>query len=167
MKKHKYTKKVINSSNYVNLETGELLSDESPNITSVNRIDGDKMLVSYDRYVTIDYDALQYLTDNMGKTDNIHLTSMIGMLKDSSNMLFQRNGELHDSDTLAKQFNYAKSAFYKFVSTQMKAGILYELKGNFNGLVGKRYILNPFLARVRKQIDIKSLNYFAKFNKFY
>jgi len=47
----------------------------------------------------------------------------------------------------------------------MKAGVIYQIKGNIAGEVRVIYMMNPFLARKRKTIDKEVFNVFNPFLK--
>jgi hypothetical protein len=45
----------------------------------------------------------------------------------------------------------------------MKLGVLYQIKGNIGGKIRVIYMMNPFVARKRKQLDSKVIDVFKEF----
>jgi hypothetical protein len=64
-----YTKRKIDSSNYVNTITGEILFSEFPHTTSINVKDANLIIVDYDEFITIDSKAFRYILTIFNQAD--------------------------------------------------------------------------------------------------
>lgn len=73
-------KQKINSDNYVNIHTGELLSSEITNITSVNKQNEDLVIISSDNYIIIDSKALDYIQREFSKVETGRILQMADMV---------------------------------------------------------------------------------------
>ena len=145
------TKKKINTSHYVNVETGELLSDEEPNITTFNNDNKDFIIMDYERYTVIDHKVIKFLNEILPPQELGRILSMTTLLEQRTNILMDKQ-EPHTDKTLCKVVDYTTNKYRDFMNKMYKASIVYKLKGYWNGKERTLFILNPHLARVSKTI---------------
>lgn len=161
--KHVYNKKKVDTSKYVNIETGQPLSDEMPNITSMNIKNNDKGLVDYKSYIMINDEAMEVLKIVLSDTDFAKLIHMSRMVQGDWNILTTKDMMPHDRNTLAVDLNIAPQNVSKLITKFVKKGILYQLKGYYNNSPTNCIILNPYIARKRKTFAVKCLHIFQQF----
>lgn len=69
MIKNAYTKKKIDFSKYVNIETGETLDSEVPGISSINAQSNQLQIVSSEEYMIVDKKAMDYIRTYFNRTE--------------------------------------------------------------------------------------------------
>jgi len=146
----KTVKKKIDSTKYVNKDTGELLSDEVPGINSV-QVKDDLMVMHSEEYVILDSHALTYIAENFSQVDLGRIMQMTDMTKGEYNILFNGNNP-HSDASLMKVLVYSRNKFANFMKRLAKKSIIYYVSGFLNEEPVKYIMLNPHLARKRKTI---------------
>ncbi len=158
------TKSSIDINDYVNAETGEYLTSElgkSGKITQVSE-DSKYVIIQSDDYTVIDCDAMRYLASVLNRSEIGSIVIMNTDLKTPINLVFNNNMP-HTNDTLQKALGYvSKAMFLNLIKKLIKLGILYQIKGNIMGEVRVVYMMNPLLARKRKQLDSKVFEVFKE-----
>lgn len=150
-------KKNIDTSKYVNVETGETLRSENENIVSINE-DTKYVVLDYHKYTVIDQRVMAFLKEILPPQEIGRIYMMSVELEQRSNVIM--NGEEpHTDTTLAESVNYTRSKYSDFMKKMYKASIVYKLQGYWEGRERTLFILNPHLARVSKTIkkDILAL----------
>jgi len=148
--------------NYVNSETGELLSSEmKDNITISLKKGTDQFIINSDEYVTFSSDAMIYLTETLSNVDIARVFKIGNMLKGDCCVVSQANNHPHTSETLAITLDMSRDEFYRMVRRLFKKNVLAYCVCAPSGYVQKIYMLNPYVARKRKTINCE-LSYFFR-----
>ena len=159
--KRKITSTIL-SSNYVNVDTGELLSSEVKNNITISLKKGtDQFIINSDEYVTFSSDAMSYLAKELSNVDIARVFKIGNMLKGDCCVISQTNNHPHTSETLFVILDMTKDEFYKMVRRLFKSNILSYCVCAPSGHVQKIYMLNPYIARKRKTINCE-LSYFFR-----
>jgi hypothetical protein len=155
----------IDLTKYVNEETGELLTSELQRDKMVVTVtkEGDYVVITSDDYVVLDCKTVNYLSDILSRTEMNNILMMATDLKTPLNIVY--NGpQPHSNESLQIFLGYSsKSTFIKLLQKLIKAGVIYQIKGNIRGEVRVIYMMNPFLARKRKTIDKEVFEVFKPF----
>jgi hypothetical protein len=155
----------LDLSKYVNTATGELLTSELRKDKMVVTVteEGNYVVITSDDYVVLDCKTVNYLSEILSRTEMNNVLMMTTDLKTPLNIVY--NGpQPHSNESLQKFLGYSsKSTFIKLLQKLMKAGVIYQIKGNIAGEVRVIYMMNPFLARKRKTIDKEVFNVFNPF----
>lgn len=144
--------KKVNSNNYSNNETGEVLSSELK--------DGSVMTVTYDTgnvelvcddFVSIDSEALSYAIRVLKKEDVSRLVIMSNDLSKDENVVYNKV-EPHDNETLQAALGFlSRSAYMAFIKRVTDLGFIYKLRGRIRNTPGRYvYKMNPYFARKNK-----------------
>lgn len=163
--KHIYKKEKIDTSKYVNIETGESLESEIPNITSVNKINTDMVIISSDEYIIIDSKALKYIRENFSNVEAARILDMSNMVKGCYNVLYKDKQTAHTKESLMETFEYNRNIFAKFLKKLYNKSIIYYIKGYKDNKEITHIMLNPHLARKSKTFSIDCINSFENISK--
>ena len=152
----------IDSSKYVNVDTGEVLSSEfSGRVGSVNLLSNDLVKMKSDSFVITDTRTMDYLRDILSKSDLGYVSLMIPMVYGNWNILYRRDyAGPHTSKTLQSDLDLANTAFYGLMQRLYKQGVLYYITGYNNRRKVKHIMLNPTIGRRTNQIQRECLRYF-------
>lgn len=164
MNKSVFSKSKLDSSKYVNIDTGESLSTEEPGITSINKITPDLKIISSKEYVVIDSQALSYITRQFSTVDLGNILAMADMVRGNYNIVYD-NDIPHTKDTLRKRLDYSVNKFRDLLSRLYKGGVISYLHSYVNGKECKFIILNPYIARKQKTYHVDCLTLFQDFRK--
>lgn len=145
------TKKNIDTSKYVNIETGELLSTEEPHISSFNNDDKDYVIMDYEKYTVVDHKVISFLNEVLPPQELGRIMAISTSLEQRTNVLMT-DKEPHTDKTLSVAVDYTSNKYRDFMNKMYKASIVYKLNGYWNGKERTMFILNPHLARVSKTI---------------
>ena len=173
MKKKKIYKKVTyKAEQYVNIETGEVMSSETQNGMIIKEVETDKELLSSNKYTIIDNDASAYLEASkiLLPTDFYQLWKLMKMPSGIYNALEDKNGKEHNNSSLMLDMNYSRNSFYPFMKRLHEEGIIAYLdiyvKSSGGRKERKKFILlNPYLARRSKVFHTQCLALFEDFRK--
>ncbi len=165
MSKNIYNKKRIDTSKYVNIETGETLHSEIPTLTSVNIKNNDMVIISSHEYMTIDSEALRYIRSEFNNAECARILDMCDMINGPYNLLYNKENKLHTKETLGEELNYTVNKFRDFLSKLYKKSIIYYLSGFKDGKEQIGIMLNPTLARKQKTYNVKCVNSFQNLSK--
>jgi len=158
--KQVFKKTKIDASKYVNIETGQTLQSENPNITSLNSFHKDLVLLDYKEYVVIDSKALAYITKYFSSTELGRITKMADMVEGCFNILHDKEHIPHSDETLMQEIEYTRNKYAEFMKKLYKKGIIYYVTGYKNNKPIKYILLNPHLAKKSKTIHKDCLTYF-------
>lgn len=143
-------RKRIDSSKYVNMETGELLASERPDITSTTQ-STDMVVVSYNEYVVIDSKAVEYIRREFNAAETGRILAMTDMVRGCYNILFnKKTNEPHCKDSLSDDLEYSRNKFADFLKKLFEKSVIYYIKGVKGGRERVWIMLNPTLARKSK-----------------
>jgi len=160
-----YTKRNIDTSNYVNTITGETLFSEFPNTTSINVKDENLAIINSEEYIIIDSKALRYIQTIFSPSDLAKIQRLSDMVKGTYNMLYDKNGMAHIPKTLRASLDYDESEFSRFMNRLHTKSIIHYLYGYKDGRKCKWIMLNPTLARKSKRFHKECLNVFDDLSK--
>lgn len=160
MKKSIFRKQKIDSTKYVNIETGESLSDERGMITSVNIKNDEMVIISSNEYIIIDSKASAYIRRNFNKAEAGRILEMCNMIHGSYNLLCNHMKVPHTKETLMTDLDYTINKFRDFLDKLYKNGIIYYISGYKDGVEKIHIMLNPFLARKQKTFNSDCVNHF-------
>ncbi|MFA5037066.1 MAG: hypothetical protein WC479_07820 [Candidatus Izemoplasmatales bacterium] len=153
----------IDPSKYINLNTGEELQSELNGASLLSTKDTNSYVIKSDDYTIIDSSAINFLKMYLNRSELGSIGIMSADLQTPLNLVFNNNVP-HTNETLQKVLGIASnSTFTLLIKKLMRLGVLYQIKGNIMGSVRVIYMMNPFLARKRKQIDEKVVNIFIEF----
>lgn len=151
--------------NYVNAETGELLSSvlNKDKLTVKVTEKGDYVVMSSDDYVVLDSATVKFLATELSRAEMSNVIMMTTDLKTPLNLVY--NGpQPHSNESLQTFLGYSSQAmFLKLLKKLMNLGVLYQIKGRILGEVRVVYMLNPFIARKRRTIDANVFKVFQPF----
>ena len=157
-------KEKINSSEYININTGELLQSEKPNITSVNKVFSNLKIIDSKEYIVIDSAALRYISQKFSNAELSRVVDMANMVQGQYNLVSQEDKTPHVDKTLSVVIDYnSPNKYKKFMDKLLRAGVIYYLIGYKNNEKVKYIMLNPYLARKSKTFDIQCLEVFSSF----
>jgi len=159
-----YNKSKIDSSKYVNIETGIKLDDEIPDISFVSS-KTDLVIVHSDEYVIIDSKALAYIWTNFSHVDVGRIMKMSDMVSGSYNVLADENDNPHTKETLMIELDYARNKFALFMKKLYDKSVIYYIKGVKNRKEYTHVMLNPTLARKSKTVHKECLALFDDLRK--
>lgn len=164
------TKKVkevleLNPTLYANIETGELLSDQEPGVSIKVTRDSDLVEIHYKEYILINSETLDFITDNkiLGTADIGHLLKLADTVKTEYNALFKGNNTVHSVESLSKLLDMSYDRTRLFLDRLIKKGILYKFSGYRDDQPFKAYLMNPYVARKRKNVKKECVNLFQQF----
>lgn len=151
----------IHPSDYVNTETGELLSSEVNNKVNITiKEDTGLFTISSDEYVTFDSKAMAYICSQLNKSDIARVFKMSDMVKGNCSILYQDNNFPHTTETLSSQLSITEHEFYAVVRRLVKSNILAYTICAPSGFTQKIYMLNPYIARKRKNLNCELKEFF-------
>ena len=145
-----FKKKNLNPCDYVNKHTGELLSDETPNITSVMVKSPDILIIDTLEYLIIDSNALRYLQSILSKTDIEKIVRMADMVDTEYNILCDKMKKPHSTVSLRITLKIDEADFCRFMKRLYNSSVIYYIHGVKDNKRFKHVMLNPFFARKRK-----------------
>jgi hypothetical protein len=160
-----YTKRNIDTSNYVNTLTGETLFSEFPNTTSINIKDENLAIVNSEEYIIIDSNAFRYTQTIFSAADLAKIQRLSDMVKGTYNILYDQNGVAHIPKTLRNSLDYDESEFSRFMNRLHTKSIIHYLYGYKDGRKCKWIMLNPTLARKSKRFHKDCINVFDDLSK--
>lgn len=161
-KKVKINKK-IDPSQYVNVESGEILNSEIKNLEMGISQEIDRVMIHSDDYTIVDSRAMAFLKNHLNRSELGSLSIMSEDLKTPLNIVYNNNIP-HTNESLQTILGIASnSTFNLLIKKMMKFGILYQIKGNIMGRIRVIYMMNPFVARKRKHLDSNLLNVFKEY----
>lgn len=156
----------LSPNQYVNKHTNELLSSEGDdNITITMKKGTNQFIINSDEYVTFSSEAMIYLAKELSNVDIARVFKMGNMLKGDCSVVSQDNNHPHTSDTLAVKLDMSKDEFYKMVKRLFQKNVLSYCVCSPSGYVQKIYMLNPYIARKRKNINCELNMFFRDITK--
>jgi len=153
-------------SDYANIKTGELLSSEvKENIRITIKEGTNQFIINSDEYVTFTSEAMIYLADKLSNVDVARVFKLSNMLKGDCCIISQEDKSPHTSETLSLTLDMSKDEFYKMVKRLFKNNVLAYCVCAPSGFVQKIYMLNPYIARKRKNINCELNTFFRDVTK--
>lgn len=163
--KNIYKKKNINTSDYVNLQTGELLSAEVPNITSVNVKNVDLSIINTLEYIILDSKALRYIQSICTNADMARIHRLSDMVYGVYNILHDDKRKPHTTQSLRVSLDYDASEFSRFMKRLHTKSIIHYIEGYKDNRKCRWIMLNPYLCRKSKRFHNNCLCVFDDLSK--
>tara|TARA_R110001606_G_scaffold143124_3_gene282419 strand:+ start:153 stop:677 length:525 start_codon:yes stop_codon:yes gene_type:complete len=149
---------------YVDQSTGEVLESKGERFVRKEKVD--LITVTSKNFVVLDVEVIQVLAEIVNDADLAKVLKMGLTTTTPLNILTNSNMRFHSNETLQKYLKIkSESMFIKMIKRLMKAGVLYQIKGNIQGSVRVIYMMNPLLSRKRKTFDPKVKEVFKSFDK--
>ena len=140
---------VVDLSDYVHPETGEILEDGVYSKTEKT----DLIEISYNDYSIVSTDAVKLLSKIINDQDLGRIMKMSATTKTELNVLYNHTMP-HSNVSLQSYLEVkSKSTFHIFLNKMIKIGVLYKMKGNIHGAVRVIYMMNPHITRKRRTFD--------------
>lgn len=135
------------------------LSDELPNITSVNIKNNQLIMVDYKAYVMINKDAIALLSTMITESDMGRLLEMADMIATEFNILFTKDDKIHNRDSLAIDlilfFGETRGATnFGEEIIQFKLDVLFD-NSYYNDAIGSRRFVNVKMSDSFKEQIMK------------
>lgn len=164
--KHITTEKIVELNEYIDPETGEVLERKDKQAAVLREKRTDLITIESDHFVVVDVEVIKVLMKVLNDADLAKVLKMGLTTTTPLNILTNTNNHFHTNSTLQDYLSIkSESMFMKLMRRLMKAGILYQLKGNVNGHVRVIYMMNPLLSRKRKTFDPELKKIFRSFDK--
>lgn len=153
MAKKIFNRTKLDSTKYVNTETGETLADEMPNIVSANKVT-DLVLIDFKNYVVISREVMLFLKEILPPQEIGRLYNLSSLIKTNYNVLVNDSKDLpYEDKELAEEILLSRNKYYDFMQKLYKLSIVYKLSGYYNGKPRTMIVLNPYLVRNTKLIN--------------
>jgi len=157
----------IDFSLYVNEETGEILASELNGNALMVSVKEDTELVTMkkpDSFAFINVSTLEKVIKLLNNADLGNLLKLFPLTKTEMNMIYNHTYP-HTNYSLQKYLEIkSNKTFHEFIKRLIKAGVLYQVKGQINGAVRVVYILNPYLSNRRKTFHNSLFDLFSDFS---
>ena len=160
-----YKKKKIITADYVNIHTGESLSTELPNITSVNIKDQNFSIIDTLEYIILDSKALRYIQSICSNADMARIYRLSNMVRGIYNILHDNNEKPHSPQSLRVSLDYDASEFSRFMKRLHTKSIIHYIEGYKDNRKCKWIMLNPYLCRKGKRFHNECLCVFDDLSK--
>ena len=151
--------KKTDKESYVNTETGEMLSDEISS-TIIEKKETNYFIMHYDEYVIIEANAIEYINRNFNDADCGKILKITNMTYGSYNALHIDESTPHNNSTLMIKLNLSRNKFHNLMKRLFDRNIINYMISNKSGQKCQYILLNPSLARKKKQLDKSILCYF-------
>jgi hypothetical protein len=146
-------RKAIDSTKFVNVDTGELLADVvGGEVGSVN-VQTELVEVKFLEFFVTDIHAMEYLSTIFSDVEMGRISTLCRMIgeKNDYNILYSRaTKKPHTKETLMKEMDLHRNTFEPFIKKLVENSVLWILSGFINRKQVIRYVLNPTLARRKK-----------------
>jgi hypothetical protein len=151
---------------YVNTETGELLSSEvNDSVTITLKEKTNQFIINSNEYIVFDSNAIMFLTEHLNSTERGKILAMANMVKGDCCIITQKNNHPHTPETLSVTLDMNLNKFYEFIRKMVKKNILSYCTCAPSGFLQKIYMLNPYIARKRKNINCELNSFFRDITK--
>jgi len=156
----------LHPDNYVNVDTGELLSSEVKEGIDVTLKQGtNQFILNSNNYITFTKEALEYLYRELSNVDVGKITIISNMLRTDCSIICQDNNHPHTPETISIKLDMHIDKWYEFVRKMVKKNILCYCVCAPSGYVQKIYMLNPFIARKRTTFNCELNTFFRDVTK--
>lgn len=154
----------IDPSIYINCETGESLYDEMDGNSELELSKNSNVVtINSNDFTIIDSSAIAFLKQHLNRSELGSIGIMAEDLKTALNLVYNHN-RAHSNESLQKSLGIASnSTFRLLIKKLMSLGVLYQIKGRIGNGIRVMYIMNPFVARKRKQVDKMLVEVFEQF----
>jgi len=160
----KTTTTKIESKDYANIKTGEMLDSEHPGAITARQIDESLVVMNSDEYVILDSRAMAYVQKYFSPTDLGRIMQMSDLTYGEFNILYNGRGP-HTKASLMEYLGYSRNKYADFMKRLEKKSIIYYITGYVEDKRVHHIMFNPNLARKRKTINTECLNWFHDIRK--
>lgn len=160
-------KVAIDSSKFVNIETGESLVDVyGGEVSSVN-IRTEMVKIEYPEFFSMNVKAYDYLSKKFTETEMSRITDMCCMINRTEyNVLYSRiTRKPQTKKTLMAELGVHRNTFDPFIHKLVNNSVLYLLSGIVNRRKVVYYILNPTISCKQQVFPKKRMELFEDFTK--
>lgn len=156
----------LDIANYFNGETGESLASEIVGNGYSVSVKKESELVTLKRpenFSFINLDTLNKLYSILSNSDLGYLLKIFPLTKTEMNII-HNNTIPHSNKTLQRYLEIkSNKTFIELIKRLIRAGVLYQIKGNIKGAVRVVYILNPNVSNRRKTFHSSLIDIFRDF----
>jgi hypothetical protein len=155
------TKGLFDKDQYVNKDTGELLSSEKPEISVYTGKPIELAEVKYKEFVITNNAAMAHIREDLGNSVSGHIISMAMHIQGHSNTVTKDDNKTpHDSESLQKLLKYSRNKYYDFINKLIRKDIVHEVRRMVGGKIVKTIVLNPSVATRTRKVDLSLLEVF-------
>lgn len=158
-------KQILDTSKYVNTETGEQLSYELPDLAYVVK-NTDLVVIDYKSFIVLNRDVMNFLEEVLPFAEIGRIHKLSSSIKSNWNILHNdKTQQPYESAELAEDIQYTRDKFHNFMQKIYKASIVYKLKGYWDGVEKTVFVLNPHLVKNTKTVNKELLTLFEDLSK--
>lgn len=153
-----YKTKKIDASKYINAETGEIMDSEIANISNINVLDKDRIMITSTDFASIDSNAYRYAESVLSYKEMYYLNSMIHEIDTDFNLVY--NSVLRkpcNITDLANKFKTQRNTMARSFKRMQNLKILTITKIENNQAI----MINPTLARKQKVLKASTMKLFT------
>jgi len=144
------TRKELDKEQYVNIDTGELLSSEHPESKLKLHKDTGLVDMNYNSFGLINKEAMVVIRKHYARPEVDRISEMAFMVNDCTNILKQEDNVPHSTSTLMETMGYNRNTFYLFIRKLIHHDIVHITLRSINNRFVKTIVLNPHIARRSK-----------------
>lgn len=153
MYKKAHKKIRVNTEEFSRNSTGEIMNSEIPNITSVNIVDENHIIIDSKEYIILDKVALDYLELTLPEKDMVYVYKLINMCGGKHNFILDKKDNPLTKEDLRVQLKLATTRFKSLMKTLFDRSVIGIYIVSKERKVYKYLTLNPTLARRNKILD--------------
>ena len=148
---------------YVNIETGETLRSEIPNLSHIVQTT-EEIIIDYKKFVILSTPVCKFLEEILSDSDMAKIYRLSRNIRTSWNILCKEDKDVIPltEKEVAEEVSLSRNKFHDFVNRLYKASILFKLKHCEDGVEKTVFLLNPHLAKRSRTLDKELLTYFSK-----
>lgn len=159
------TRQSLDTSKYINTETGEALSSELPDLAYVVK-NTDLVVIDYKSFIVLNRDVMNFLEEVLPFAEIGRVHKLSSSIKSNWNILHNdKTQKPYEYQEIAEDIQYTRNKFHLFMQKMYKASIVYKLKGYWDGVEKTVFILNPHLVKNTKVVNRELLTLFEDLNK--
>lgn len=147
MIKNLYKKKKIEGLEYLCLDSGEII--DFSNVTSLNEIDNNELLISSKEYVVIDTKSFNLVKTKLNNIDLSRIIFLGNMVKGNYNMVYYNNKPL-DKFKLKELLELTRNSFNNFMNKLLKNSVIAYIITYKNRKKHTYIMINPTFIRKGK-----------------
>ncbi len=152
----------FNAGSYVNIYTGQVLSDEIQNITSVNVFKDNVVSISYENYCMYNNGFIAYLSNSFSVDEIGVIMLLSGMVVGSNNIIKYKNRYISGSK-LVSILPVGRDRGNRIYKKLIEENIIAEAKEPVRG--GIVLLFNPFLMKKSRNINSVCASHFNDVSK--
>lgn len=153
MYKQAFKKIRVKSEEFSRNSTGETMNSEIPNITSVNVVDDNHIIIDSKEYIIMDKVALDYLELTLPEKDMVYVYKLINMCNGKQNFLVDKKDNPLTKEALRDELKLATTRFKALMKVLFERSVIGIFLVTRDRKLYKYLTLNPTLARRTKVLD--------------